>query len=90
MKKEFISGMVLLVVVTLFIVFVLAVLPSCKTITPVIIYDVPKADLSDDMSLDQYLRNTADWAVKARGYIEELLNQITHKVPFIDARTPEK
>lgn len=54
--------------------------------TPIIIYDIPTVDIRADMSTDEINKNVTTWGVKISSYLQELLNQITHKVPYIDLR----
>jgi hypothetical protein len=54
--------------------------------TPVIIRQIPQADVSSDMSIDEYMQSSTQWAVEVTAYIKELINQIRHKVPYIDLR----
>lgn len=73
----------------IFIIFLLIL--SCQsTPTPVIIYRVPKPELTDDMSIEEYLRESTSYVIKLRSYIDELINQIIHKVPYIDLREEKK
>ena len=39
-----------------------------------------------DMSIDEYMNSSTQWAVEITAYVKELINQIKHKVPYIDLR----
>lgn len=74
----------------LFIVILTAALISCYSApTPVIIRQIPQADVSSDMSIDEYMQSSTQWAVEITAYVRELINQIKHKVPYIDLRGEE-
>lgn len=69
------------------IIILAAALISCYSApTPVIIRQIPQADVSSDMSIDEYMQSSTQWAVEVTSYIKELINQIRHKVPYIDLR----
>lgn len=71
------------------IVFLMAILNAsvgCKTTSPIIIYEPPILDVSDDMTIRQYLYESQKWGIDISAYIKELLNQIEHKVPYVDLR----
>lgn len=75
----------------LFIIILAAALISCYSApTPVIIRQIPQADVSSDMSVDEYMQSSTSWAVEITAYIKELINQIRHKVPYIDLRKSEE
>lgn len=57
--------------------------------TPVIIRQIPQADVSSDMTVDEYMQSSTQWAVEITAYVKELINQIRHKVPYIDLRSEE-
>lgn len=57
--------------------------------TPIIIRSIPQADVSSDMSIDEYMHSSTQWAVEITAYVKELINQIKHKVPYIDLRSKE-
>jgi len=80
------KDIIFLGVIVVIIIIGLCLCQSCKTIEPIIIYEVPVCDVSSDMTLESYLQNTAQWSVKIRAYIEELINQIIHKNPYVDLR----
>ena len=54
--------------------------------TPIVIRQIPQADVSADMTIDEYMQSSTQWAVEITAYIRELINQIRHKVPYIDLR----
>ncbi len=58
--------------------------------TPIIIRSIPQADVSSDMTVDEYMQSSTQWAVEITAYIKELINQIRHKVPYIDLRKNEE
>jgi len=69
------------------LIVLVAALVSCYSApTPIIIRDIPTADVSDDMSVEEYMRSSTEWAVQITAYVKELINQIRHKVPYIDLR----
>ena len=71
----------------LFTIIIAAALISCYSApTPVIIRQIPQADVSSDMSIDEYMQISTQWAVEITAYVKELINQIRHKVPYIDLR----
>ena len=71
----------------LFIIILAAALIGCYSApTPIIIRDIPTADVSDDMSVEEYMRSSTEWAVQITAYVKELINQIKHKSPYIDLR----
>ncbi len=74
----------------LFIIILAAALIGCySTPTPIIIRNIPQADVSADMTIDEYMQSSTQWAVVVTAYIKELINQIRHKVPYIDLRGEE-
>lgn len=53
--------------------------------TPIIIRPLPELTL--DVTNDEaYIRESSKMVVKLGAYIEEMINQIQHKVPHIDLR----
>lgn len=71
----------------LFVFLVLLLLFNCKTTpTPIIIYKIPKHDVSSDITIEEYLKESTSYVIKLRAYIDELINQIVNKVPYIDLR----
>ena len=71
----------------IFVGIVLFALVSCYSApTPVVIRQIPQADVSADMTIDEYMRSSTQWAVEVTAYIKELINQIKHKVPYVDLR----
>ena len=69
------------------IIIIAAALIGCYSApTPIIIRPIPQADLSADMTVDEYMRSSTQWAVEITAYIKELINQIIHKSPYIDLR----
>lgn len=74
----------------LFIIILAAALIGCYSApTPVIIRQIPQADVSADMTVDEYMQSSTEWAVEITAYVKELINQIRHKVPYIDLRSEE-
>lgn len=64
-----------------------AALISCHSApTPIVIRQIPQADVSSDMSIDEYMQSSTQWAVEITAYVKELINQIRHKSPYIDLR----
>lgn len=53
---------------------------------PIIIRDIPRAVITEDMSTDAYIYESTRWAIEVKAYVEELINQCIHKVPTIDLR----
>ena len=71
----------------LFIIILAAAFIGCYSApTPIIIRQIPQADVSADMTVDEYMHSSTVWAVEVTAYIKELINQIRHKVPYIDLR----
>lgn len=71
----------------LFIIILAAALIGCYSApTPIVIRQIPQADVSADMTIDEYMQSSTQWAVEVTAYIKELINQILHKVPYIDLR----
>jgi len=68
------------------IVIAAALIGCCSAPTPIIIRDIPTADVSDDMSVEEYMRSSTEWAVQITAYVKELINQIKYKSPYIDLR----
>lgn len=65
-------------------------LTGCYTApTPVIIRDIPRADVSADMTIEDYMQTSTTWAVQITAYVKELINQVIHKVPFVDLRSKQ-
>ena len=54
---------------------------------PIIIRDIPRAVITEDMSTDAYIYESTRWAIEIKAYIDELINQCIHKVPCIDLRS---
>jgi len=75
----------------LFIIILATALISCYSApTPVVIRQMPQADVSADMTIDEYMQSSTQWAVEITAYVKELINQIVHKSPYIDLREGEK
>ena len=75
----------------LLIIILAAALIGCYSApTPIIIRDIPQADVSADMTVDEYMQSSTQWAVEITAYVKELINQIRHKSPYIDLRDGEK
>lgn len=75
-----------------FIIAALISLCVCCTSgpTPIIIRPLPTLEM-DVTSDEAYIRASAANVVKLGAYVEELINQVVHKVPYIDLRkTNEK
>ena len=53
---------------------------------PIIIRDIPRAVITEDMSTDAYIYESTRWAIEVKAYVDELINQCIHKVPTIDLR----
>lgn len=61
-------------------------LSSCYSApTPIIIRPIPELTM-DITSDEEYIRESSKMVVKLGAYIEELVNQIKNKVPYIDLR----
>ena len=63
---------------------------SCQTVRPnndpIIIKDIPICDVSDDMSLQQYLHNTAEFQIEITKYVKDLIAQVKLRCVNIDIR----
>lgn len=71
----------------LFIIILTSALIGCYSApTPIVIRQIPQADVSSDMSVEEYMRSSTEWAVEITAYVRELINQIRYKVPYIDLR----
>ena len=71
----------------LLVIILAAALIGCYSApTPIVIRQIPQADVSADMTVDEYVQSSTRWAVEVTAYIKELINQIRHKVPYIDLR----
>jgi len=71
----------------LFLLSVIMFCLSCASApSPILIYDIPKADVSDDMTVEDYVKVSTEYAVNMKSYIDELINQILHKANYIDLR----
>jgi hypothetical protein len=66
--------------------FVLVMLTSCTSITPISISDKPVFDATDDYNLtvEQYLYYSTKYKIDSEKYIDDLLIQIVSKVPYVD------
>lgn len=73
----------------LVVVLTISLISCYSAPTPVIIRQIPQADVSSDMTIDEYMQSSTQWAVEITTYIKELINQIRHKVPYIDLRGEE-
>jgi hypothetical protein len=51
-----------------------------------VIYEVPVADLSTDMTIESYMRETTLWAIEIQAWVDEMINQVVHSVPHVDMR----
>lgn len=76
----------LLTIILLFVVT--ALFTNCHTNEPIIIYNIPTVDVSDDMTLESYLQETTKGRVELLRYVKELVNQILFKCNHIDMRKP--
>lgn len=86
--RDFIFGHIVGVICGLIIIFIIGTCSSCYSApTPIVIRRIPQADVSADMTIDEYMHSSTQWAVEITSYIKELINQIKHKVPFIDLRS---
>ena len=56
---------------------------------PIIIRDIPRATITEDMSTDAYIYESTRWAIEVRAWIDEIIVQIQNKVPYIDLRKDE-
>lgn len=74
----------------LIIGFILIILVSCSTVSPVVIEERPKLETGDDMTIDEFKTTQYKWAVDTIAYIEKLIAQIKNKVPYIDLKEKEK
>jgi hypothetical protein len=70
----------------IFMLLFCCLLVSCVTTTPIVIYKVPEHEVKEDMSIDEYLNKSTEYAIKLKAYIDELINQIIHKANYIDLR----
>ena len=70
----------------LVVILTISLISCYSTPTPIIIRSIPQADVSSDMTIDEYMRSSTQWAVEVTAYIKELINQIRHKVPYVDLR----
>ena len=70
----------------LVVVLTISLIGCYSAPTPIIIRSIPQADVSSDMSIDEYMRSSTEWAVQITAYVKELINQIKHKSPYIDLR----
>ncbi len=71
-------------IITLFIILFF----SCVSYEePIIINDIPTADLSDDMTIQEYMKTSTKLNIDLKTYIDELINQIKYKLKnVIDLR----
>jgi hypothetical protein len=72
------------------IIFLLLILFSCKTLTPIIIEDRPKIKLSETMTEEELNSALDKWGIDTISYIEKLINQIKNKVPYIDLKNKKE
>ena len=74
------------------IIIICLLIISCVTFrpknNPVIIRDIPICDVTDDMSIHQYLYSTTEFQIEIARYIKELIAQIKLKCQYIDMRQP--
>lgn len=78
MKKFFIK-------LFLFNAILIVLFFSCHS-TPIILRPIPTIDLSDDLTIHEYLNNSTVWGVEITAYIKELINQIKHKTNYIELK----
>lgn len=73
------------------IVMLVAALMSCATLNePIIIEKVPKADLSEDMTIEEYIKTSTKLNIDLKTYIDNLILQIKSKIKnIIDLRGDE-
>ena len=62
---------------------------SCQTTkpieyTPIIIWNEPVLDISDDSDIEQDFETLTIWAIKIKAYVDELINQIKNKAPYFE------
>jgi hypothetical protein len=63
------------------------ILPSCKTCeSAIIIRDIPIVDVSDDMTVHEYMQATSAAIIDYRAYILDLIVQIQANHKYIDLR----
>jgi len=76
------------IVAVLYIMLIFGI--SCQTMRPnnqpIIIKEIPLCDVSDDMTLQQYLHNTTKFQIEIAKYVKELIAQIKLKCVNIDLR----
>jgi hypothetical protein len=72
-----------ILIIVLFVLLVVLFF-SCQTLTPVNIERYPVIDMSDDVTLEVYLKTTAKYHFELKAYIKKLVNEIKNKVPYID------
>jgi hypothetical protein len=72
----------------IFILFIIIILFSCTSLNePIIIDNIPQMDLSADSTDMEYYSEVERENVKLKTYIDELINQIKHKIKnIIDLR----
>lgn len=71
-----------------YILLLSVLLVSCYSApTPIVIRDIPKCDVSADMTIEEYLQSSTRWGVEMSSYTLELINQIKHKASYIDLRS---
>jgi hypothetical protein len=70
---------------------ILLCLLSCATLNePVIIEQIPKADLSEDMTIEEYIKTSTKLNIDLKTYIDNLILQIKSKIKnIIDLRGDE-
>lgn len=66
---------------------IILILSSCvSSPSPIVIYKMPTIDISDDITIEQYLHSSTEYGINMTNYTLELINQIINKVPYIDCR----
>lgn len=68
------------------LIILFCLMTACKTLSPVVIEPYPEIELEEDITQDDFLKKTAEYAQKQRKYIEDLINEIINKVPYVDLR----
>jgi len=78
---------VLIIFARVSVIFMFFFLISCiSNPQPVIINELPTNSITQEMSMDEYVKESTRYAVELKAYTDELINQIIHRSRYIDLR----
>ncbi len=69
-----------------FICMIFFLISCISSPQPIIINELPKNSITQDMTMEEYVKESTRYAVELKAYTDELINQIIHRSRYIDLR----